>query len=636
MRWILGTIAGGVSVVLLAGSAVMLVPTDKIAALAAQQIEQKTGRSVEILGPVNARLWSGIGIDTGALRLANADWASRAPMIEAENLAISVPISALWGGELRITALDLQRPHLRLERRADGQGNWQNLSGADAAQSTTPWPQIDAKITDGVLEFTDHQRGLSRSIERLNAQLSLPASGGAAEFALKGRINGQPISLTAETVAMDQSPNIAPINARLAAVAGKARLDFQGDIALSPLRLDGALHMDMADPEALSRLMGREISPLPEGLGAKKLRLDGRVVVQHSGTVTLRDMVLAADDNHLRLSASVTELDAKPRIDATISAEAPVTILPVSSDQTETTAAQPPQWSERRIDLSPLRDLDGLVYIYAPSMQVGALQTGALRGQVALSQGKATVSITELAAYEGSATAKIVFNSQGRGSASADIAARDVALGPLLRDLGHEGLLDARMNGQVSLLTSFASISAMMHHLQGDGRVTLSEGRLSGIDLAALLHERDLAHRGQGKSTDFESVTSDFSIADGILRADHLTLQAAQLRAKGSGVIGIGGRMIDYRMMPEPLLGSDRIRIPLVITGPWAAPQFSLDWQAMVDPDRDAEKTREALAQSPDLAPSITTPLGAAAGDADHRAMGAEILRNLDRLMGGH
>ena len=54
--------------------------------------------------------------------------------------------------------------------------------------------------------------------------------------------------------------------------------------------------------------------------------------------------------------------------------------------------------------------------------------------------------------------------------------------------------------------------------------------------------------------------------------------------ASGGGKIGLGGRTLDLRIVPELLGGEGKgIRVPLVITGSWAKPKFRLDLEALAE-----------------------------------------------------
>ena len=78
---------------------------------------------------------------------------------------------------------------------------------------------------------------------------------------------------------------------------------------------------------------------------------------------------------------------------------------------------------------------------------------------------------------------------------------------------------------------------------------------------------------------------------------DDLSMSAPLFSASGGGKIGLGGRTLDLRIVPELLGGEGKgIRVPLVITGSWAKPKFRLDLEALAE-ENLGEQVEEAVQQ---------------------------------------
>ena len=639
MRWMVRIGAGLVMFVLLLGVAVWLIPADRVARIAERQVQAATGRALEVRGPVKASLWPGIAVETGPVRLANADWASDAPMIEAAGLRIALDWAALIGGDIRITGLDLQSPRLRLERHRDGRANW-DLAGtnppaaAPADPAARSFSLAEARMTDGQVSFADGATGLHRDLSGINARLRLPSGSGPAELMLTGRVNGQALSLDLTANPASALISGAMATGRIGLTAGGSEADFQGSFGHAPLAADGALHVDAADRAALAALLGVAVPDLPQGLGARVARLDGRAVLSPDLRLVLHDGLLVLDDTRLRLSADVQTAGSKPRIRATVTAETPV-VMAGAGGATPAAPAGGAGWSTTPIDLGALHAVNADISFAAPSARLGPITTGALRGRLLLEEGRATVTLTELAAYDGRITGSLVLNAAGRGSARADLRAEGLALQPLLRDVAGTDRLIARADGRVALLSSTASVAEMMHRLQGEGQVSLGKGELRGLDLLGMLRNLDPGHVGEGQKTIFDSVATSFSIADGVLRADDLALVAPYLRLAGAGTVGIGTRTLDYRLTPVALQnpdGTGGLAVPLKITGPWAAPRYQLDMAALARPKLDAERARAERKLAEKLGADAET--GETLEDAAKRKLETELRRGFGKLFG--
>ena len=640
MRWMVRILSGLVMLALLAVGAVFLIPTDEVARLAARQVEAATGRAFSVQGPVKASVWPGLAVETGPVRLANADWASDAPMVEAAGLRIALDTMALIRGDIRIDGLDLIAPRLRLERHSDGRANWDLALATPESGSTSGetrgFSLSEARMSDGQVIFADAATGARYDLSGIDAVLRLPDPAAPAHLDLGGNLNGQTLrmALTASPAAALLSG--AEASGKIELAIGGAALDFEGSFGHAPLLADGALHVDAADHGALAALMGTSLPDLPQGLGARTIRLDGRAVLSPDLRLVLRDAIAQLDDNRLRLSADLRTSGQRPMITAAITAETPL-VLPASAEGSAADGAGSGGWSTAPIDLSALSAVDADVTFAAPSVQAAGMRLGALRGRLALADGRAAVTLSDMQAYEGRISGTMVANAAGRGSVRADLLVENLALQPMLHDLAGYERLTASANGRISVLSSAGSMSEMMNRLQGEGQLSLGKGELRGLDLLGMLRRLDVSYVGEGQKTIFDSISSSFSIAEGVLRADDLKLVAPYLQVVGTGTVGIGIRTLDYRLLPVALQkedGTGGLSVPLKITGPWAKPRFQLDMEALAKPKLDAERARAEKKLAEKL--GADTENGETLEDAAKRKLENELRRGLGKLFGGN
>ena len=125
MRWIFRLIGAVVVIAAIGVGALFFLPGERIAAIAADQITKATGRKVTLSGETRISFYPVLGVATGAVEVANADWSDAGPMLRADSLRIGVKPVALFGGDIRITGLETVAPEIRLERAADGRVNWE-------------------------------------------------------------------------------------------------------------------------------------------------------------------------------------------------------------------------------------------------------------------------------------------------------------------------------------------------------------------------------------------------------------------------------------------------------------------------------------------------------------------------------
>ena len=99
---------------------IFLLPGERIARIAADQISAQTGREVSISGDAKISFWPVLGVATGPIEVANASWSKHGPLLTADSLKVGVDVKSLIAGSIRITGLEAVRPEILLERAQTG------------------------------------------------------------------------------------------------------------------------------------------------------------------------------------------------------------------------------------------------------------------------------------------------------------------------------------------------------------------------------------------------------------------------------------------------------------------------------------------------------------------------------------
>ena len=206
MRWIFRLIGAVVVMAAVMLGAVVFLPSERIAQIAADQLSRATGRAVTLSGETTLSLYPVLGVSTGAAEVANADWSGAGPMLRAESLKIGVAPIPLLSGEIRITGLEIAGPQIRLERAADGRVNWDvgvdgvapsgQSDGGEPATSNRLALTLDrALITAASLRYTDHGTGAVQEIRDMDFDLRWPDYEGRATFEAVLRQAGAPVTI---------------------------------------------------------------------------------------------------------------------------------------------------------------------------------------------------------------------------------------------------------------------------------------------------------------------------------------------------------------------------------------------------------------------------------------------------------
>lgn len=610
MRWIIRSIMALLLLVVLAIGAVFLIPSEKIADVAVQQFKTLTGRDLTITGSVRPSFWPQLGVKTGPISVANADWSQQGPMLQADALMLAVDMRALIGGEVKVTAIEATRPQIILERAADGQENWVFGGGGAAGEVTQDTPGVGAPftiaqglITNGTVTFIDHGAKTRFELGAIDAEVAIPDYRGPAQIELTAIRNGQSFSASVSVAVFQDflDGRLGPLD--LSLQAGAAEVAFVGQAGTQPLSAEGNLTADLADLTAISALAGIAAPRLPEGLGARAVSVKGALTLTEAKSVHLRGGSMVLDDNAIALDADLlTDQDV-----ANLTAKMTAGALNLSgltgggAGGDTGGGGTATGWSQDPIDVSGLRAIDANVAISVESLDLGMIKLGPSQILTTIDRGRAVFDIRKVSAYGGAIAGNFVVNGRKGLSVGGDLRFADMDLQALSRDFAGYERLVGRGDLTLEFLGSGGSVGAIMNSLDGSGQLALGQGEILGLDIGGMLRTLDSSYVGQGQKTVFDSLTASFTMSDGLLRNDDLQLSSAYVSATGAGDLGLGARTIDYRIKATAKLTGDEtdgITAPILIRGSWSDPSISLDLESLAQERLDEEAAKlEALAK---------------------------------------
>lgn len=672
MRWLVRVAGSLLLLALLAVAALFLVPTETVGRLASAQIERLTGRAVTIEGGLRPTIWPQIGVRTGPVTLQNAPWSKAGPMLRADALDLSIDAAALFGGTVRVTGLKLTAPDILLERAADGSANWDltppapapagedAVAGSDGAppapqQAATPFSIDRAEIAGGTLRYMDHGSGESLTVTALDLETAIPDFQGKAEMRASAVINGQAARLAGTVTGFAAFLDGKVIPATLSGTLAGAEVSFDGRLGFSPVAAEGKLDLTFRDVPAIFALLGRAAPGLPAGLGRDRIAISGRATLTPEGSAHLREGVITLDDNRLTGAFDLVPGAERPMLTAQLTAGALDFSSPgggagggAGTGAASAPAAAAGGWSTVPIDASGLGAADAVVSLAADSADLGGVAFGQIRGRVTLDAARAVVDLREVAAYGGTIAGQVIVNARKGLSARVNLSMTSLALQPLLAALAGTDRLTGTGDLRMNLLGSGSSQDALMRSLEGEASLALRDGELRGLDLAGMIRTLDAGYVGEGASTVFDSITASFAVGGGVARNSDMALTAPLLTASGAGQADIGGQRLDYRITPLTLGGQaldPDVQLPVLISGPWAAPRVSLDLETLAKRKLEEERLKleeraraeieQKLQEETGIVPQAGESLEDTARRAAEEFLQTEAEKALERLLGG-
>jgi AsmA protein len=692
MRWLRRVLVTLATLAVLVVVGLALIPAKTIADFAARQFEAATGRALALSGEVAPTIWPVLGVRTGPLEIANADWAADTPMVSAESLVIGLKLAPLLRGEIAVDEFRIERPRIRLERRADGAVNWDFAAatqvsgdsdgdgdsdgGADggggAGEAPTPAARaiaVDrAEIVKGEILYLD-ATGRRLDLAGLDLTARLPAAAGPAEIAAAARLNGVPLKIEARVASVQDFLGGALSGLELDIASGGNTARFDGRAGLAPVSGEGEIVADLPELSQLFRAAGLEAPVLPAGLGRDRVAAEGALTWTTEGTGHLRGASLTLDGNRLAGEADLTFGPERPRLVARLSAGTlDLSGLAGGDDASSGGSSSGGSsagssgsgggggsgaaagWPDTPIDVAALAALDAELALNAAALDFGDAAFGPAGVVARLDAARLVLVIREFGAYGGDIAGEFVVNGRGGLSVGGDLSMAGVQLQPFLVATADYDRLTGSAEGRIAFLGTGPSVDAIMKSLSGEGRFAIGKGELLGLDLVGMLRNFDLSYRGPGAKTIFDGISASFTIAGGVLSNDDLAFVAPLAEATGAGTVDLGRQRLDYTVVPVAFASrgdgapAGGLRVPVKITGPWADPSFRPDLEAAAEAELGVtrEEAEEAVEEAVEGAvrrkiEEEVGPVeeGESVEDALRRKLEEEAGGALRRLLGG-
>lgn len=601
MRWIFRIIGVLVLVVVLAIAALFLIPAERIAALAGDQFERATGRSLVISGDVSPSIWPSLGIRAEGVEIGNPVWVTDGPMLRASRLDVGIGLSALWGGAIEVQRFEVNDAEIVLVQGADGAVSWDFSGGAEGAGADEAAPgggsglenfSLDiAEIRNGALRFRDEGAGTDVTVTGIDLTLRLPSAAGSASLQGQATMNGAEISIEGgiEGVGPLIEGEIRPVTLMAEWDGGEA--GFDGRVGLVPLGVEGALALDATDLGPLMALAGQPALELPRGLGRDRIAAEATLTLASEGSVHLRAGSFTLDDNRLAGDVDILPGADRPMIRLRLQGGAlDLSGLSEGEGGENADAAGPAGWSRDRIDVSGLFAADAEAALVLEGLDLGLATLDAVDLRATLTAGRLVLDLRQVAAYDGAVSGQYVVNGRGGLSMAADLSMQEVQLAPLLTDFAGYERLEGTGSGAVNFLMVGNDMDTLMNSISGAGNVDFGQGAILGLDIWGMIRNLDTSYLGEGSRTVYNSISASFTMADGVLNNEDFLMDSSVGRVTGVGTVGIGAQVMDYIVTPELLTGdAGGLRVPLRISGAWSDPNFSLDLEALAGQELEGQ-----------------------------------------------
>jgi len=555
-----------------------------------QRVTQATGRAFSIDGELRT-LWQWPpAIAAEGLRLANADGAAAAYMLEIDRLELTLRPWAALRGRWHLPSATLERPRLRFERGDSDGWNWHGLDRAD--DDGPGRLRIDAlRVSDGELVIDDARTATKLTLrfdsqppsgDDLHPPLRIAGDGRYRDrgFELSGRVDS-PLLLAGK-----RRPYRLDLHARAGATHAHARGSVGAQLQLDRFNVD--LELRGASLAELYPLLGLALPPGPPYRVDGRLSRNGGVWRYRGFGGTLGDSDLGGDvrvdvggerprfvadlrSRHLDLDDLAGLVGGLPDPDETAS--------PSQQREAARRAARGRLLPEQEYDLDRLNAMDADVRLQAASIDAGRLPLDALVGHLVLEDGVATVDPLRFEIAGGRIDGRVRLDARNDPMAAhASGGVRGLQLPKLFPRSELVADSSGRIGGRLQVDGHGNSIADVLGNGNGELVLLLGSGRISNmlLELAGLdFAEALLLLVGRDREIGIRCGYADFALTDGRLEPRALAFDTTDTLILGSGHIDLDAERLDLELHARP---KDRslfaLRSPLRLEGPLHAPDI--------------------------------------------------------------
>ena len=567
----------------------------------------------------------------------------------------------LLSGNVQVDAFILEKPQINLEIDKNGKPNWafssSSTGASPAPKAAAPSPASksssggamplsgiklgDVRLVNGTVTYADARTSVSHRLDAINWKVALPSL--SSPVTVNGDFvwNKEKIEIALKLATPDTLLKAKKTSIETTIGAAPIKLTFNGSaINAKILNAGGQVSLDVPSIRKLAAWVGSPLNAPGSGYGPLKI---GGTVDVNGDRYAFKKATLAVDKisgsgdfafdgrgrvPNISAAMKLGVLDLNPYLPSENSPSGKASgAAPLSGGGSGTDgAAKPADWSDDPIDLSGLKAVNANLDLSVGGILVRKIKVGKSNLKVTLNNGVLVTDLTKLALYGGNGTAKITANGAGRvPKVAINFSLKNFQANPFLTDAAGFKRLEGTANADLTATTTGGTQRKLVSALNGKGGVQFLNGAIRGINLAAMLRNVTSAFLNKDaaktQKTDFAELKGTYTITNGILANNDLSMQSPFFRISGKGTVDLLKRGVNYRVTPKVVASSKGqggtaskggLQVPVIVSGPWHDVSYKPDLAAMFG--NIAKSPAKALDALKGMVPSLPGTSGSGRG----------------------
>ncbi|PHS77050.1 MAG: hypothetical protein COB59_09915 [Rhodospirillaceae bacterium] len=528
---------------------------------------EATGRDVTIEGDLDLVLSLTPSLNMSGVRLGNAEWGVKKPMMVLQNLKAKVDLQSLLSGKLNVDYFVIDGLTLILQTDGKGRANWE-FEGQEADVAATKSstgldivPQVqDIRLNNIDLTYIDgaSKRRFHVLLDKINVQAETYDSPMAIQ--MQATYNAVILNVNSNLGSLKhligKEGKVFPVDLDIQAKGLSLNVKGGVEQPSAGMTVNARIQANVSNMSTLSKLAETDLSALQN--------IKAGFDVFGSGTrYSLSAIDVLVDGTDLSGKLDIDLTNRRPRLSGTLSSQ--MVRVPETSPKTKK--------SEKIFTTDPLEfdalhlvDLD--VSYAAKLISLKPLLLSNLKAQVKLNKGRLDIKTFSVNLGGGALLGAVkVDGASKKPKLYANLKIQNLDVGHLVEVFDFGDLLDLKLDGKVNVQASNASSTrALVSSLNGDIEFSAKNGEI-----------KDKAIEGLGVTV-ISCLVGRLPIENGDVVAKTVVLGTPAFDATVTGNIDLPGERLHLTISPQAKTTSlSSFAVPVRLKGSLKEPYIGLD-----------------------------------------------------------
>jgi len=557
----------------------LFISTDDLRDALFAQVESATGYRLRVSGPLQVSFFPSLDLVAKDVGIAQGNAADTPEMAKAKSLRFGLQVSALFGGQVKMTEITLIDPIIAVPEtpkaaKADAKAAPPRAERGSSMAAFKSLSLDRLVIKNGTLILPGSGGG--KRIEALNLEASLPSADAPLSFDGSAVIDGKSIRVAGSAGGLSQvlEGKAVPISLAIDAPA------YLGERAV----VNGIVS-HQGDAFALSQFSALAGDRSVTGSASYKGNL-----------LTLHPLTVNASGNALSGSVVADLAGAVPAVNAAFSGQAlnldALLAKPGKSPASAVATGGAAGWSDDRIDFSGLRSVTAKLKLTAGELIYNNTRISQATLQATIAGGKLSATLPSFKFYQGAGALAVDVDASGKiPTQRIRLSLANFDAYPFLKDSAGFESLEGTGTISLDLAASGASQRAIVSALTGTAKFEFANGAIRGINIAKSVRSLSTGilsgwQANEAEKTDFASLGASLKVAQGQAQTSDLNLAGPLVRMTGAGTVDLPAQALKFRVDPQVVASLEGqggktdlqgLGVPVMIAGPWARPSIYPD-----------------------------------------------------------